>query len=74
MIIELTNVVSMMPNSPFRPYIDSFFNDASMREYLGYINYFIPVKDILVVFGAYCGAIILYYLYSIILRIARVIR
>lgn len=57
-------LVSVLPQSPFRPYIEQF----QKLPYLGYLNWFIPVGVIVKVFFAYLGAISLFYVYSIIAR------
>ncbi|WP_031389641.1 hypothetical protein [Kineothrix alysoides] len=66
---EITNalldaVYMVMPVSPFSRYIDSL---ASL-PYLGYLNWFIPVKNFLAIGGAWLVSIFLWYFYGIILR------
>lgn len=60
---------SVLPVSPFAKYIDAF----SSLPFLGYLNWFIPVKECLIIFATYLAAVALYYLYSIILRWLRAI-
>lgn len=62
-------VVEVLPVSPFRQFLDSF----AEIPYLGYLNWFVPVKGILVVMGSWLVAVGLYYLYSIIMRWLKVI-
>lgn len=55
---------TVLPTSPFRQFLDSF---ASI-DYLGYLNWFVPVGDILKVMIAWLGAVTAFYIYSIVLR------
>lgn len=59
----------VLPTSPFQDFIQYF------RElpYLGYLNWFFPVGDCLVVMLAWLGAVGLFYLYSIVMRWLKVI-
>ena len=59
----------VLPRSPFRQFLDSF----SDIPFLGYLNWFVPIKEILIVMVAWLGAVTLYYLYSIIMRWLKVI-
>lgn len=61
----LTLVLSMLPDSPFQKYI---IQNSIIKTYVGYINYFIPVAQILVVLEAWCLAIGVYYIVQIVLR------
>lgn len=59
----------VLPKSPFRQFLDSFAD----IPFLGYLNWFVPIKEILIVMVAWLGAVTLYYLYSIIMRWLKVI-
>lgn len=59
----------ILPTSPFRPFLDRF----SDIPYLGYLNWFVPIKEMLVVMLAWVTAVGLFYLYSIVLRWVKVI-
>lgn len=63
------SLMEVLPTSPFRQFLDNF----AEIPYLGYLNWFVPVKGILVVMGAWLVAVGLYYLYSIIMRWLKVI-
>lgn len=54
----------VLPTSPFQPYIQSMKN----LPYLGYLNWFIPVGACVTVLEVWLSAILVFYLYSIILR------
>lgn len=60
----LDALLSLFPTSPF---VD-FIADLSQLPFLGYLNWFVPVGEMLVVGVAWITAIGLYYLYSVIAR------
>lgn len=55
---------SVLPLSPFQDFIAEFQG----LPYLGWLNWFFPVGDCLVVMLAWLGAVGLFYLYSILMR------
>ncbi len=57
-------LMQLLPLSPFRNWIDYL----SSVPYLGYINWFIPMKTVLGITAAWVSAIATYYIYSAILR------
>lgn len=61
----LQYVLVLLPNSPFQQYILS--NDV-VKKYVGFVNYFVPVSEMLIIFSAWCTAIAVYYIYQIVLR------
>lgn len=63
------NISEFLPRSPFANVIESIGN----IPYLGYLNWFFPIKDILTVMALWLGAITVYYAYSIVLRWLKVI-
>lgn len=66
-IIE--KLLSVLPTSPFAEFVDQF---ASLPA-LGYLNWFFPVRQCLVVLAAWLAAITLYYVYSVIMRWVKLI-
>lgn len=62
-------VVQLLPTSPFRDFIDSW----QAPDYLGWLNWFVPVSQIITILVAWLGAIALFYLYSIIMRWVKMI-
>lgn len=60
---------SVLPLSPFTQYIDQFRS----LPYLGWLNWFFPVGDCLVVMAAWLTAVGLFYLYSIVMRWVKMI-
>lgn len=61
--------LSLLPLSPFQQFIDNFRS----LPYLGWLNWFFPVGDCLVVMGVWLGAVGLFYLYSIVMRWVKMI-
>lgn len=59
----LSWVVFLLPDSPF-----SLLDMTPLHDYLGYINYFVPLDFIINLLTAWGGAILVYYAYHIILR------
>lgn len=57
-------LLDLLPLSPFQEFIGNF----SSLPYLGWLNWFFPVGDCLVVMLAWLGAVGLFYLYSILMR------
>ena len=62
-VLELTLI--LLPDSPFRKYI---IQNDTIREYVSYINFFVPVAQILIVLEMWCSAIAIFYLVQIVLR------
>lgn len=59
----------VLPTSPFREFLDQF----AEIEYLGYLNWFVPVGDIIIVMELWLAAVSAYYLYSVVMRWVKVI-
>lgn len=57
-------LMRVLPTSPFR----QFLADFADLPFLGYLNWFFPVGDCIIVMIAWLGAISLFYLYSIVMR------
>lgn len=62
-------LTKVLPLSPFKDFLSSFAD----IPYLGWLNWFVPFKAIIVIMMAWLGAIALFYLYSIIMRWLKVI-
>lgn len=68
-IMEVLNTVlnyifSFLPRSPFTSAMDTI----GEIPYLGYINYFIPIKGILAITTIWLTAVGIFYVYQIVLR------
>lgn len=62
-------IVWLLPTSPFTGLQNTFG-----AELLGYINYYIPIREMLDVASGWLTAIALWYLYSILLRWAKAVQ
>lgn len=65
----IQSIVELLPLSPFADYIEDFAG----LPYLGYLNWFFPVRGCLIVMASWLGAITLFYLYSVIMRWVKMI-
>ena len=57
-------LLSVLPKSPFSDLLNSFSN----IPYLGWLNWFLPVRDFIYIGALWLGAIAIFYLYSIVMR------
>lgn len=62
-------ILSWLPQSPFT----NIALPAGVSQGLGWLNWFVPVHEIIVLGTAWIGAIALYYLASVMLRWVKVI-
>ncbi len=62
-------VLNLLPTSPFTAFIEACGN----LPYLGWLNWFIPVGQMIAIGEAWLISIGLFYLYSIVLRWIRAI-
>ena len=65
----INSIIQLLPVSPFAPFVEQF---ASL-PFLGYLNWFFPVRGCLTVMAAWLAAIVLFYLYSVIMRWVKLI-
>lgn len=63
-------ILILLPTSPFK----DFEMPASIKPYLGYINYYIPFSKMLVIALAWISAIGVYKIYQMILRNIRAVK
>lgn len=63
------DIIAVLPASPFQQFIEEF----ESIPYLGYLNWFFPVRGCLIVLAAWLGAVALFYLYSVVMRWAKMI-
>lgn len=66
----LNAILFMLPDSPFA---DLEIPDE-VRNIFGYVNYFVPIKAMLIIAGSWLTAIAIYYIYQTILRWAKAIK
>lgn len=61
----VTAIFGLLPDSPFQTI---FYSNTVLSQYLGYINYFIPVSVFITILQGWLTGIALYYVYQIVLR------
>lgn len=59
--------ISLLPESP----IQQFTSNSDVQAIFGYINWFIPIRQISAIMGAILGATIIWYAVRWILRFAK---
>ena len=62
-------VLAFLPSSPFQTVINSFSN----VPYLEFLNWFFPVTECIAVLEVWLAAIVIYYMYSAIMRWIKII-
>lgn len=60
----LSIVITLMPTSPFERYVQ-FFQDI---PYLQYLNWFIPIGEIVAFFEVWLSVVVVYYGYMVVMR------
>lgn len=65
----LALVMAFLPSSPFQEYISRI----DSIPYLAELNWFVPVPEILTIMEAWLACVVIYYLYSAIMRWIKVI-
>lgn len=68
----LETIISVLPQSPFTGVIITL-QDEMAQTAISYLNWFIPIGDILGILTYWLSAITLYYIYSVVLRWIKVI-
>lgn len=63
-------ILQFLPKDPFIEYI----NNLSIPQYVNYVNWFVPVTEILNIMSIWLTAVAAYYLISVVLRKAGVIQ
>lgn len=63
--------LSILPDSPFK-FLTTYSNSV-IGEWLGWINWFLPINTFLAIVQAWLAAILIYYVIQIILRWAKAI-
>lgn len=69
----INQIISLLPRSPFREYINGLQSSNVVSQYMGYLNWFFPVGACLNILSVWLIAVGLFYLYSIIMRWAKLI-
>lgn len=72
LITAALSVINLFPESPFRPMINSF-NDSVIHTYLSYVNYLLPISEMIGVLSFWLVGVSVYYIYQLVLRWVKVI-
>lgn len=65
LLLSLANAaLSILPDSPFQKFLKAIGEIPG----LGYLNYFVPVSEMVVILEAWVAAIAIFYIYQLILR------
>ncbi|HBE9908586.1 TPA: hypothetical protein KNJ60_003882 [Clostridioides difficile] len=66
LLANIINIIlSVLPNSPFL----SFSSDAkTTSEFLPYLAWFLPVKSMFITLTAWLSCMLIYYVYSVVMR------
>lgn len=62
----LNLIFSFLPNSPFLNLISTY--DMSVSKYMGYLAWFVPIKSMLGILITWLGCMLVYYIYSVVMR------
>ncbi|MNM42876.1 hypothetical protein D3C81_537260 [compost metagenome] len=65
----LSTLFFFLPPSPF-----TVIDNSPVAEYLPYINYLLPISEVIVILSAWVTAIGIYYIYQIALRWIKAIK
>jgi branched-subunit amino acid transport protein AzlD len=66
--VALAAAIALLPNTPFE-----VLNNSVISDYMGYINWVIPIGSMINILTAWCVAIALYYVVQIAMRWAKAI-
>lgn len=67
------SLIQVLPLSPFKGIVYNL-ESSEVQEILSYLNWFIPINEMINILSAWLAAITLYYLYVVILRWIKVIK
>lgn len=69
LIAAANALLSFLPDSPFT----AFLGKTSSIPELGYLNYFIPIPEMIAISEAWLACIAVFYLYQAVLRFVKMI-
>ena len=62
-------IINFLPDSPFQQFIGT----VRRIPYLKYLNWFVPVAEIIIVLQVWLSAVVIYYTYMAIMRFIRLL-
>ncbi len=60
-------ILSLLPDSPFKV-LDDLAASGEIAEWLGYVNWFVPIYSFVGIVEGWLLAIVVYYVYQVVLR------
>lgn len=63
----LKTILSFLPDSPL-VFLDKLTASGELLEWLGMVNWFVPVYTFVGIFEGWLGAVAIYYVYQVVLR------
>lgn len=72
-LANYTEIGKLLPISPFKRWLAGWEGFDTIRSYLGYINYFVPISTIIDILVIWLAAIGVFYTVMAILRWVRIV-
>lgn len=72
----INTLLSFLPRSPFKPFLVTFqelLDEIGAENYIGYLNFFYPIHDIVSITISYVETLALFYAIMVLLRWLKVI-
>ena len=66
-------IINIFPDSPIQTALQEIETNETIQQWLRYVNWFIPVHTMLTIFNIWLSAVLIYYVYQIVLRWVKVI-
>lgn len=60
----LIYALSFLPTSPIQNWLNDNVNSVNVKQFFGYLNFFVPIGDMVVVFQVILGAYLAYLAYK----------
>ncbi len=68
----INGVLSLLPDSPFK-ILDDLTASGEIAEWLGMVNWFVPIYSFVGILEGWLAGILVYYIYQVVLRWLRAI-
>lgn len=60
----LIYALSFLPTSPIQKWLDNNIHSVNVRQFFGYLNFFVPIGDMVIIFQVILGAYLAYLAYK----------
>lgn len=64
----LSLIFSVLPNSPFTGLTAFVSRNSTITYYLSYLSWLVPIKEIIAILVVWLNAMMIYYVYSVVMR------